>query len=311
MQMEIDEPWELRFRWGGVFEALVVVPPNELAGLRPVDMTLVTLQKDNDPLWIRDWCLYYHRAHGVERIALYDNGSSDRQAVEQSLSGLDAGLDAVLIEWNFPYGDHRNNYCQIGALNHCLHVFGGRSSYYLNFDVDEYLTNRTPLPLAEYLKKHLSRNIASLSLDSVVIPNIPAHRNASVKRVRDFNFRLQRSRQQRLGGKNIFRLEGTRMVFIHNVSTDMGTWLRWLGKRLSMRLQGAYRRYGIWLPFLRALPGCAWEKDVSRKDLVYRHYSGLFTGYKEASWREPQEFDPRLHQPDTEMQGILKKHGIG
>ena len=78
--------FDLRFIFDD-FEADVHVAPKRPAALPKVSLVLSTTQKDNDPQWVEDWCLWHRRAHGVERIVIYDNGSAN---ADETYSGSPA-----------------------------------------------------------------------------------------------------------------------------------------------------------------------------------------------------------------------------
>ena len=106
--------------------------------LPPVKTVITTLQKDNPVIWITDWVRYY-QSIGVDRVMIYDNGSSNIDAVRSALSAVSG--DIVLIHWPFPYGDpkHSNSFmAQVGALRHATEL-NHDSGWLLNFDIDEYL----------------------------------------------------------------------------------------------------------------------------------------------------------------------------
>ncbi len=315
-----DEPLELVFRWK-LFEQRAMVPPNLLAALPPVGMTLYTLQKDNPPEWIRDWCLYYHRVHGVKRVVIYDNGSADADALPDLLAGLDAGLETVLIDWPFPYGNHANQPCQFGALNHCPRIFGERSAHYLNFDVDEYLVNGTAQPLFDVLKDRLSGRVSSLVVSETPVPSITVAGDRLV-RVGDFNVRYKTPPDvhpdTRTYPKHIFRHRGNRYIGIHCCHPQMPR-IGLVIEKLRRIWEWLHCRYGVWRPLCFGkkkpirLPGFYLWEECAEDDLSYRHYQCLFSGWKESDRfdRAPVPFDPAIHEADPGMQQILEKHGIG
>lgn len=52
----------------------------------PKGKTLVTLQKNNEIRWIRDWILYYRKAFNVEHVFIYDNNSTYQDQLPSLLS---------------------------------------------------------------------------------------------------------------------------------------------------------------------------------------------------------------------------------
>ena len=122
-------------------------------------LTISTLQKDNELVWITDWLKWHHRAHGVGRLVLYDNGSGNRTTKS----------------------------CQLGSLNHCRMRFAIRGGYCINNDVDEYL-HLSQGDLLGYLKRKLgSPAPGAVMYQSVTIPNIAAS-GSRPPRVLDFRF---------------------------------------------------------------------------------------------------------------------------
>jgi len=315
-----DEPLELVFRWKS-FEQRAEVPPNPLAALPPVGLTLYTLQKDNPPEWLRDWCLYHHRVHGVGRVVIYDNGSADAAALPGHLAALDAGLDTVLIDWPFPYGDHLNQPCQHGSLNHCPRIFGDRSAYYLSFDVDEYLVNRTSLPLRDYLDKRLTGAVAALLVPEVWAPYIRLD-TGRLARVTDYDVRYKSLADVHpdavMRPKPVFRHKGTRYVGVHLCRPQMPK-AGLVVEKLRRIWEWLHWRCGVWMPshcFRKMqirLPGFYLWEECAGRDLYYLHYQGLFSDWKEGEppARVPVAFDPAIHEADTEMPPILKKHRSG
>ena len=274
-----DGPLELTFEWRA-FTQRVVVPPSPLAAAPPVDLTLVTLQKDNPPEWIRNWCLHHHRVHGVRRVVIYDNGSADLRSLTARLADLGPALDVRLVRWRFPYGDERNPFCQHGALNHCAHAFGARSAFYLNLDVDEYLVNGSGSSLAAYLRRRLAGGV-SLSLAQIVVP---ARGAAALSRT-GASAAAPVASPVHDRRKTIFRYQGMRGVFTHHVSVQEPAW--WFGGRTAWDLlQWLHRWCGFRIPLSWA-PDLGLERHARPRELCFRHYEGLFTDWKsvERSWR--------------------------
>lgn len=103
--------------------------------------SLVTIQKNNQIRWIRDWIKYYKYSIGIENIFIYDNNSDYQDSLQHEL-----GEDATVIPWNFPFGVNSrsgNKFCQVGALNHFKYKYGWDCKTILNFDIDELLKVNT------------------------------------------------------------------------------------------------------------------------------------------------------------------------
>ena len=105
-----------------------------------VNLQLATIQKDNPVIWILDWIQYYEHL-GVERILLYDNGSTNLLEIEQALENLTSTIDLILIVWPYKFGPRastRNRFCQWSRTSHAFGCFG-QAIWTANFDLDEYL----------------------------------------------------------------------------------------------------------------------------------------------------------------------------
>ena len=119
-------------------------------------LTLATVQKDNELQWLEDWCVWHHRAHGVGRFVIYDNGSAERDAVYRELARRVKGPELIVVDWDYLYGPPvpiALNFAQTVALNHCRLFFGPYTDWCINLDVDEYLFNAGSGPLASHLAR--------------------------------------------------------------------------------------------------------------------------------------------------------------
>ena len=138
---------------------------------KKVELMLTTMQKDNPLPWIKDWCQWHARVHGVQRVVLYENGSSTEYSPEELSSELaELDVEVLLVNWPFPFGpplpyqknqfiqngnlmEHHWRFTHVGALNHCRLLFGDLCQWCINMDLDEYLYLQSPLPLREYLRR--------------------------------------------------------------------------------------------------------------------------------------------------------------
>ena len=67
---------------------------------------LLTLSKDNEIRWIRDWVTFFARRHECDAVLLYDNastryGSVDIYTAISSVPGIKA---CVVVHWPYKYG---------------------------------------------------------------------------------------------------------------------------------------------------------------------------------------------------------------
>ena len=135
-------------------------------------LTLTTVQKDNPIEWVHDWLLWHHRAFGVQRLILYDNGSKNLDELVAQFSSKSFELEIVLVDWPFPHGAEPYKYCQLGSLNHCRLRFSVPKGYCINLDVDEYLV-ASENNLLNFLDSRLQYPApGAIVLNEFLIPNI-------------------------------------------------------------------------------------------------------------------------------------------
>ncbi len=118
----------------------------DLAALFAGRRALMTLSRDNELAWVRDWARYHASAHGTDAVVVYDNGSQSYtvEALLDTIAGV-AGIDvAVVVDWSFPYGPQGgpglpwdSDYAQYGALEHARWRLLRHAAGFLNADVDE------------------------------------------------------------------------------------------------------------------------------------------------------------------------------
>ena len=286
------------------FTATATINPALPTASKPL-MTLTTIQKDYPLEWIRDWALYHHRTHGVERVVLYDNDSDDFDALREGLAELDEGLRVELIKWAYPFGLPMFRYCQQGALNHCHLRFGGDTSYFLNFDLDEYLANVTGAPLEKYLARHLRGRTTTLLTTQYLVPNLPtAPPTSGPPRARNFQHRNRTPHWHNPHRtKTIFTPRNITFVGNHDTNPRMPRWLARLANtnaRLARHLAGPRL---AWLPTHR-------RRRVPVSELYFNHYQGINTGWKFA-FNSAATPDPAREELDPVLPQALEKAGLG
>ena len=156
-----DMPLSLSLNWGNQ-NLNITIPPNPFLGWKRCDLLQQTMQKDYPEVWIKDHCLFYHRVHGCQRILFYDNTSCDRDQLIRMLSSLDENLEIVLVHWpviNTLYFEQHLfrplcSFSQTAAYVHGFYMFNHLADFMMHFDLDEYLCNRSGMPLVEYMRKH-------------------------------------------------------------------------------------------------------------------------------------------------------------
>lgn len=107
---------------------------------------LVTLSRNNDLRWIRDWAAFHVREHGAEAVLLFDNASTlyGPAEIAASLAEVD-GLRAIrVVPVPFLFGPQaskrmkfRANFLQAALLNLARFRFLADARAVLHCDVDE------------------------------------------------------------------------------------------------------------------------------------------------------------------------------
>ena len=130
-------------------ESFIAPQPN-LCELFRNRRTAVTLSRNNELTWIRDWAAFNKTYHNCDGVLIYDN-NTDAYAINDvydCLAPISDGMQIVVLSWPFKYGvpDWRlpvsyglldSLYCQAGMLEHARRRFLAHSSSVLNTDIDE------------------------------------------------------------------------------------------------------------------------------------------------------------------------------
>ena len=165
---------------------------NQLSRFDQIPLTITTLQKDNQLVWIRDWILWHRRLHDVRRVVLYDNGSADQEMLAACLRLLEPDVQIILVHWPFPHGVMPYKHAQHGSLNHCRLKFSISNSYCVNLDADEYLVNMTNNTLLEYLNRNLKQpKPGAVIFQEFLVPNIVNIQQNRILRCFDFPYRFR------------------------------------------------------------------------------------------------------------------------
>lgn len=107
---------------------------------------LLTLSRNNELRWIRDWVVHHVRGHGADALLFYDNGSEAYGAAEirAALAGIDGLAEIRILRVPFLYGPQASrrmkftaNFLQAALLNLARWRFLDRASAVLSCDVDE------------------------------------------------------------------------------------------------------------------------------------------------------------------------------
>jgi hypothetical protein len=118
-----------------------------LGGRRAV----MTVSKDNDLAWIRDWGRWYAQRHGADALVIYDNASTaySLEELNETIAAIDGVAVAVVVDWSFKYGPighhpfhlHDSNYAQHGAIEHARWRLLREATGFLGVDIDELVAD--------------------------------------------------------------------------------------------------------------------------------------------------------------------------
>ncbi|MEL6678106.1 MAG: hypothetical protein AAFQ51_05320 [Pseudomonadota bacterium] len=106
----------------------------------------VTLSRNNDLAWIRDWVRFHVRQHGLEAMLFFDNGSDlyGLEDIEDVLAGVRGLKTFRVVSAPHPFGPmgrkphaFRSNFLQPALLNLARIRFLSRAKAVLQADIDE------------------------------------------------------------------------------------------------------------------------------------------------------------------------------
>ena len=300
-----DEEIELTFCWPS-FKQELSIGPSPFDGRKFTEFTLMAIQKDTPPVWISDWCRFFNRVHNISRIVLYDNASSNLEELKSELQGLSEEMEIHLVYWNFPFGPPSSRFAQLGALNHCYWNLKDRSKYFLNFDIDEYLVNRTPYSLSEYLNRTMSSRIATLSVIGRRVPSTPQLKAQKRRlRAKDHEYRLKYKSSPT---KTIFKGSGIKFVTVHRNLLDLPRF----AQIFLVRYRSVYRIYRklnhLWLKFKLPVGPYKLAKPADSDELYFNHYRSLTTNWK---WMPPiRPLKPDRVVYDLDIREHLKRANL-
>lgn len=112
---------------------------------------LITISKDNELTWIRDWVQFHASSHGCDAVLMYDNGSTkyDTDRLHKTISSVPGIAVVVVVTWPFLYGPGGapsgrwdSDFAQYGMLEHGRLRFLAFAEGVINADVDELVMTR-------------------------------------------------------------------------------------------------------------------------------------------------------------------------
>ncbi|MDE0309305.1 MAG: glycosyltransferase family 2 protein [Acidiferrobacterales bacterium] len=280
-------------------------------------LTISTIQKNNHIEWIEDWIRWHRNLHNVQRVILYDNGSSDRQTILRRLKDLDIDVNIVFVEWPFEYGQSPDKFAQRGAMNHCRLRFSIEGGYCINTDLDEYLVNKSGQNLLEHLDSTFKdERISSIRTRESWIPR-QHPRSGSIPepaRVWHQSFRRPDQGIQPFGKtKYIYKFNRVKYNSVHvaipNFPKTGEIRLSWKdhliyaisnSRFLTAKIVGLNQRPKTIFGIHYAVPS----------KLFYHHLRGLRRKPTKADTDGIERYDPDLHQAEPEINELSRIAGL-
>lgn len=110
----------------------------------------MTLNKNNELKWVYDWAYYHVHRHGMEAVALVDNGSDaySLEELRETLASVEGLKEAVIYSAPYPYGPPGRGgkrfplpkFFQSAMLNMARRDVLAKARSVLNCDIDEIVT---------------------------------------------------------------------------------------------------------------------------------------------------------------------------
>ena len=260
----------------------VLAPQPNLLDVFRDKRVILTINKDNDLAWIRDWARFHRHHHGCDAVLLYDNGSTRYSAdqLQAALSGIE-GIDAVaVIDWPFPWGAmdaaSDSKFCQMVMFEHArLRCLSGAKSV-LQGDVDELVLTTTGESAFELAERSAGGYLRYRGLwVEAVTGNAAKDRDGNGGPVRHRNFSYVR----------------------HDVDKAAAKWICYPGKQ---------RRGVQWSPHL--VRGAGLHPSTRDAELAsrisLRHFKAINNGWR-IDRSKPIAYDPKLHHLDKSLAGAM------
>ncbi len=291
----------------------------ELRNHAHLKLTMSTLQKENPFEWIKDWLQWHVRLHGVQRLILYDNGSTDRDALVDRLPELEGDAAIVFVDWPYRYGVPPHEYAQQGSLNHTRLAFPVRGSYCVNLDIDEYLVKRSSGSLVHYLSSRLGDSpLGAVAFSQRLVPNISDSRRERLPRLVDFPYRFKNAGYSLTGEswneigrmKYIYHFDKIGYNATHRTASEKN-------KEFSMRYSALHRAVFLFRKILRELLGKVIGDRLPKvridachappDELFFYHFLGLNTGWNDLPLIKRIEFDKTIHVSEPLIRELAER----
>ena len=287
-------------------------------------ITISTLQKNNDIQWVLDWILYHRRLHNVERIVLYDNGSTNRNELIENLKALEPEVKIIFVDWPFPYGIKPYKATQDGSLNHCRIRFPVKHGYCINLDIDEYLVRSGEKNLLDYLNASLSYPFPGVCyIKECKVPNITKSNRLTVPRLLDFHFRFREFGHHPTRNftyhylKYIYKFNSPYYFNVH--TTILGRHDLFEQKfNILKRIHYCYKK-SLWKVERFRLKRKSTTEDWRNKfppfnsiyadesEFYFFHFLGLSMNWKKLPLKETVEFNSELHIKEPLIEELCEK----
>ena len=210
----VSQFWLQPKRWSaelpaGLFAQRELAAQPNLCDLFRGRRAIVTMSKDNELAWIRDWVEFYARNHGCDAVLFYDNGSTQYDAAKvREIVAAIRGIDvAVVVRWPCSFGPsgggsaakvwvaldglkHQiwdSDFSQYVNLEHARHRFLASADAVLNADIDELILTATRESIFDLVQR--SRT-GYLSFGGIWIENAALYDNGAARRHHQYVYRL-------------------------------------------------------------------------------------------------------------------------
>ena len=257
--------------------------------------TVLTLSRNNDLVWIRDWLHYYRAVHGATAFLFYDNGSTAYSAerlleVLESVSGVEVG---VVVRWPFKHGptgaglrkNWDSNFSQLGAIEHARWRFLSQARSVLSCDIDELVVSAKDCSIFDAVEQSRSGVIRFYG-DWVIGIEGETRKPSPAAPMRYRDFRC--------------------------VTKDI------VGVKLGLNPLRRNRCQPKWALVPGRAPAAArwhahtiegwWAARVASGEFRFRHFREISNSWKyDRTNREP--FDPKRHRIDPLMEAAFRKAG--
>lgn len=248
---------------------------------------MLTLSKNNQLHWIKNWVTFGRDHHGADAVLIYDNNStlySSKELLDtiKNIKGIKA---ARVIDWPFKYGPQGDaqgrfwdsDFCQYGAWEHARWRFLSKARSVLNSDVDELVLSKSTGSVFQSAETDLFGVVRYPG--RWVVGTDKQQTNFPDNHHTDYTTVMKEKPQRKFG---LFKRDSA------------GCPCKWV---VVPHKCPQYAQWGVhsilnWLPAKR-----------SSSNFSYRHFREINDGWKYARTGR-QAFDPNTHEEDE----LLKAH---